>query len=69
MIFTFGQNTFDRDFKNVFAVQDEISLIIADKLREHLGHFDLAERLVDSYDVPFEIYKKIPKGSLPFNAT
>lgn len=58
----FWSETFDRNIKNVFAVQDEISLLIADKLREHLGHFDLAERLVDSYDVPFETYKKYLKG-------
>jgi adenylate cyclase len=60
--FHFWSETFDRDLNDVFAVQDEISLIIADKLREHLGHFDLDERLVDSYNVPFETYKKYLKG-------
>ncbi|MDX2360840.1 MAG: helix-turn-helix domain-containing protein [Crocinitomicaceae bacterium] len=60
--FHFWSETFDRDLNNVFAVQDEISLIIADKLREHLGHFDLDERLVDSYNVPFDTYKKYLKG-------
>ncbi|MFT5822633.1 MAG: adenylate cyclase [Crocinitomix sp.] len=60
--FHFWSETFDRDLKNVFVVQDEISLIIADRLREHLGHFDLGERLVDAYDVPFVTYKKYLKG-------
>jgi TolB-like protein/AraC-like DNA-binding protein len=60
--FHFWSETFDRDLKNVFVVQDEVSLIIADKLREHLGHFELEERLVDSYNVPFETYKKYLKG-------
>jgi adenylate cyclase len=60
--FHFWSETFDRDVKNVFAVQDEISLLIADKLREHLGHFELEEQLVDFYDVPFETYKKYLKG-------
>jgi adenylate cyclase len=60
--FHFWSETFDRDLKNIFVVQDEISLIIADKLREHLGHFELEERLVDSYNVPFETYKKYLKG-------
>jgi TolB-like protein len=60
--FHFWSETFDRDLKNVFVVQDEISLIIADKLREHLGHFELEERLVDSYNVPLETYKKYLKG-------
>jgi adenylate cyclase len=60
--FHFWSETFDRDLSNVFAVQDEISLIIADKLREHLGHFELDERLVDSYNVSLETYKKYLKG-------
>lgn len=60
--FHFWSETFDRDLNNVFVVQDEISLIIADRLREHIGHFDLEERLVDSYNVPFETYKKYLKG-------
>ena len=60
--FHFWSETFDRDLKNVFAVQDEISLLIADKLRENLGHFEMKEHLVDSYNVPFETYKKYLKG-------
>lgn len=60
--FHFWSETFDRDLSNIFLVQDEISLIIADKLREHLGHFELEEKLVDSYNVPFETYKKYLKG-------
>ncbi len=52
--FHFWSETFDRDLSNVFAVQDEISLIIADKLREHFGHFELDARLVDSYNVSFD---------------
>ena len=35
--FHFWSETFDRDMEDIFAVQDEISLLIADKLREHLG--------------------------------
>lgn len=60
--FHFWSETFDRDLKNVFAVQDEISLLIADKLREHLGHFELNEHLVDSYNISFDTYKKYLKG-------
>jgi len=56
--FHFWSETFDRDLKNVFVVQDEISLIVADKLREHLGHFEINDHLVDSYNVPFDTYKK-----------
>jgi len=60
--FHFWSETFDRDLKNVFLVQDEISLIVADKLREHLGHFELSEHLVDSYNIPFDTYKKYLQG-------
>ncbi len=60
--FHFWSETFDRDLNNIFAVQDEISLIIADKLREHLGHFEMNEQLVDFYNVPLETYKKYLKA-------
>ena len=58
----FWTETFDRNLENVFAVQDEISLIIADRLRENLGHFDLNDHLVDFFDIPFLSYKKYLKG-------
>ncbi len=60
--FHFWSETFDRSINDIFAVQDEISLLIADKLREHIGHFDLEDRLIDSPDVPVDIYKKYLKG-------
>ena len=60
--FHLWSETFDRDLKNIFAVQDEISLLIADKLREHLGHFDMDDQLVDFYNVPLETYKKYLKA-------
>ena len=55
--FHFWSETFDRPLEDVFAVQDEISLLIADRLREHLGHFEIEESLVDSPDVPAEVYQ------------
>ena len=60
--FHFWSETFDRSMENIFAVQDEISLLIADKLREHIGHFDLESRLVDDPKIPVEIYQKYLKG-------
>ncbi len=44
--FHFFSETWDRDFNDIFQVQDEISLLIADKSREVLGHFELEEHLV-----------------------
>ncbi|WP_339714733.1 tetratricopeptide repeat protein [uncultured Kriegella sp.] len=60
--FHFWSETFDRAINDVFSVQDEVSLLIADKLREHIGHFDIADQLVDSLEVPVEIYKKYLRG-------
>lgn len=60
--FHFWSETFDRSMDNIFAVQDEISLLIADKLREHIGHFDLDDHLVDAPEIPVEIYKQYLKG-------
>ena len=58
----FWSKTFDRSFDDIFAVQDEISLLIAEKLREHTGHFDIEDHLVDAPDVPAETYKRYLKG-------
>ncbi len=45
--FHFWSETWDRELDNIFEIQDEISLIIADKLREHFGHFEIQEQLVE----------------------
>jgi TolB-like protein/class 3 adenylate cyclase/AraC-like DNA-binding protein len=60
--FHFWSETFDRSMDDIFAVQDEISLLIADKLREHLGHFEIEDHLVDAPEVPVEIYKRYLKS-------
>lgn len=60
--FHFWSRTFDRSFEDVFAVQDEISLLIAEKLREHIGHFDIEDHLVDAPGIPAETYKRYLKG-------
>ncbi len=45
--FHFWSETWDRELDNIFEIQDEISLIIADKLREQFGHFEIQEHLVE----------------------
>lgn len=60
--FHFWSRTFDRSFEDIFAVQDEISLLIAEKLREHIGHFDIEDHLVDAPGIPAETYKRYLKG-------
>jgi len=46
--FHFWSETWDRKLENIFEIQDEISLIIADKLREQFGHFEIQEHLVET---------------------
>lgn len=56
--FHFWSETFDRSVEDIFAVQDEISLLIADKLREQIGHFEIADHLVEAPEVSVQIYKR-----------
>ncbi len=58
----FWSETFDRTTEDLFAVQDEISLLIADKLREQLGHLEIEEHLVETPDISVETYKRYLKG-------
>lgn len=39
---------FDRELADIFELQDEISLLIADQIREHYGHFEVQEHLVEA---------------------
>ncbi|NRA49716.1 MAG: adenylate cyclase, partial [Phaeodactylibacter sp.] len=45
--FQFWSETWDRQLDDIFAIQDEISLLIADKLREQFGHFEIQDHLVE----------------------
>jgi adenylate cyclase len=45
--FHFWSETWDRKLENIFEIQDEISLLIAEKLREQFGHFEIQEHLVE----------------------
>jgi TolB-like protein/AraC-like DNA-binding protein len=46
--FHFWSETWDRKLENIFEIQDEISLLIADKIRENFGHFEFQDHLVDN---------------------
>ena len=54
--FHFWSETWDRKLENVFEVQDEISLLIADKLREHFGHLEIQEHLVSPQTQSVDAY-------------
>ncbi|MFD2562991.1 tetratricopeptide repeat protein [Aquimarina rubra] len=60
--FHFWSETFDRNPEDVFAIQDEVSLFIAEKLREHIGHIEIEDKLVEPIDVPTHIYREYLKG-------
>jgi AraC-like DNA-binding protein/TPR repeat protein len=52
---------------NLFEVQDEISLEIAEKLREHFGHFEIKEHLVAKQTDNLDAYTLFLKGRYYFN--
>mgnify|MGYP003148230128 FL=1 len=60
--FHFWSETFDRNPDDIFEIQDEISLSIAEKLREHVGHIEIEDKLVEPIDVPVNIYREYLKG-------
>lgn len=55
--FHFWSETWDRRLENVFEVQDEISLLIAERLREHFGHFEIKEHLVEKQTDSIDAYE------------
>ncbi len=55
--FHFWSETWDRELKDIFEIQDEISLIIADKLREHFGHLEIQEHLVEKQTASIDAYE------------
>ncbi|WP_162340834.1 helix-turn-helix domain-containing protein [Cyclobacterium salsum] len=63
----FWSETWDRKLENIFAIQDEISLRIADKLREHFGHLEIADQLVQAPTGKVEAYRHYLQGKSLFN--
>ncbi|MCM4173840.1 adenylate/guanylate cyclase domain-containing protein [Arenibacter sp. TNZ] len=60
--FHFWSETFDRSLEDVFAVQDEISVLIAERLREHIGHFNIEDQLVQDLEIPVDVYQRYLKS-------
>ena len=48
--FHLWSKNFDRGLEDIFAVQDEISLLIADQIRENFGHLEIREHLIEAPD-------------------
>lgn len=53
---------FDRELEDIFAVQDEISLLIANQIRENFGHLDIKEHLVGEQTSSLMAYELFLKG-------
>jgi len=55
--FHFWSETWDRKMENIFEIQDEISLSIAEKIRENFGHFELQDHLVKKQTDNVNVYE------------
>ncbi len=58
----FWSKNFNRDLDDIFAVQDEISLQIADQIRENFGHLNIQEHLIKAPTKNIEAYDLYLKG-------
>lgn len=65
--FHYWSETWDRKLENIFEIQDEISLHIAEKLREQYGHFDIQEHLVEKKTTSIDAYEYSLKARYIFN--
>ena len=65
--FHFWSETWDRKLENIFQIQDEISLLIAEKLREQFGHFEIQDRLVEKQTDNIDAYEYSLKAKFHFN--
>ncbi|WP_271765258.1 helix-turn-helix domain-containing protein [Aquimarina algiphila] len=60
--FLLWSEKFDRELDDVFALQDEISLLIADKIRENFGHIEIEESLSSVQTQNLTAYQLYLKG-------
>lgn len=58
----FWSKNFDRKLENIFALQDEVSLLIADQIRENFGHLNIQEHLIEESTPNIEAYNQYLKG-------
>ncbi|WP_245234908.1 helix-turn-helix domain-containing protein [Tamlana crocina] len=52
----YWSKNFDRELDDIFKLQDEISLLIADKIRENFGHFNVDDSLVTHHNISSTAY-------------
>lgn len=65
--FHIWSENYDRQLEDIFKLQDEISLLIADKIREDFGHMEIEDQLVDAPTGNIEAYELYLKGKYHLN--
>ena len=60
--FLLWSEKFDRQLDDVFALQDEISLLIAEKIRENFGHIEIDDSLATIHTQNLKAYQWYLKG-------
>jgi TolB-like protein/AraC-like DNA-binding protein len=58
--------TWDRKLESIFETQDEISLLIADRIREKYGHLSISNQLVNSPTKNINSYEHLLKARYHF---
>ncbi|XCF07263.1 tetratricopeptide repeat protein [Tamlana crocina] len=53
---------YDRELLNIFELEDEISLAIAEEVRNNFGHFELQEHLIKQPTNNIDAYQQFLKG-------
>ncbi len=60
--FHIWSKNYDRELEDIFELQDEISLLIADQIRENFGHLEVKDHLVKTPKIKLEVYEEFLKG-------
>jgi len=65
--FHFWSESWDRKLENIFEIQDDISVLIAEKIREQFGHFEISDHLVQPQTTNVDAYAISLKARYHFN--
>jgi len=60
--FHIWSENFDREIDDIFLLQDEISILIAEKIRENYGHLEITKHLAGAPTENIEAYELYLKG-------
>ena len=58
----YWSKNFDKELIDIFSLQDEVSLLIANEVRNNFGHFEIQERLVKTTTNSVAAYESFLKG-------